>query len=330
AVAAAAVRTQRAGRAEPRLVVALKAGGDGGLLPEILAAYRAHPDAVEVELVLCAVTERARMLRDGTADVAFLHSPYEDLTGFDSEPLRIEGSVAILPPGHRLAGRSFVRLADLEDDPAPCWPGQQPGIRDAAVLMQLVALGRLIAVAPESVAEHLRRDLVAVPVLDGAPTTVVLAWPEGTRSRALGAFVHTATTIATRHPNARATVSAPHPTAATISAQHSAAGAVPTFATAAVGPLSAPLDGQPPSAASDAEVPSAALDARPPSAACETGSPPSQGRKSRGEELSGSLPPGIAVSRSMQTGVGRDAVERGGAGGVPGRAAHREPGRGGG
>ncbi|MEW9552408.1 LysR family transcriptional regulator [Nonomuraea sp. NPDC050783] len=200
AVAAAAERTRRAGRAEPRLAVVLKAGGDGGLLPEILAAYRAHPDAVEVDLVLCGVTERARMLRDGRADVAFLHSPYEDLTGFDSEPLRVEGSVAILPPGHRLAGRSFVRLADLADDPAPCWPGEHADIRDPATLMQLVALGRLIAVVPESVADHLRRDLVAVPVLDGAPTTVVLAWPEGARSRALAAFVHTAATVAAGHP----------------------------------------------------------------------------------------------------------------------------------
>ncbi|MFC4007506.1 LysR family transcriptional regulator [Nonomuraea purpurea] len=249
AVAAARVRTQRAGRAEPRLVVAMKPGGDGGLLPAILAAYRASPDAVEVELVLCGVAERARLLRDGRADVAFLHSPYEDLTGFDSEPLRVEASIAILSSGHRLAGRAFVRLADLDDDPTPCWPGQQREISDPATLMQLVALGRLIAVGPESVRDQLRRDLVCVPVLDGPPTTVVLAWPERTRSRALAAFVRTATTVAECH--------------------------------------------------------------------------------SATNELSGTLPQGIAVSRTVKTGVGADAVERGGAEGVPGGAAHREPGRGG-
>jgi DNA-binding transcriptional LysR family regulator len=198
AVAAATVRTQRAGLAEPRLVVAMKPGGDGGLLPDLLAAYRADPDAVEVELVLCGVAERARMLRDGTADVAFLHSPYEDLTGFDSEPLRVEGSVAILPAGHRLADRGFVRQADLDGDPSPCWPGRHADITDPATLMQLVALGRLIVVAPESVRDQMRRDLVCLPVLDAAPTTVVLAWPEQTRSTALAAFVRTAATIAER------------------------------------------------------------------------------------------------------------------------------------
>ncbi|MFG1701942.1 hypothetical protein ACFLIM_01990 [Nonomuraea sp. M3C6] len=35
-------------------------------------------------------------------------------------------------------------------------------------------------------------------MLDGVPATVVLAWPEQTRSRALAAFVHTATTVAQR------------------------------------------------------------------------------------------------------------------------------------
>jgi DNA-binding transcriptional LysR family regulator len=207
AVRAATIRTRRAGRTEPRLVVAMKAGGDGGLLPAILAAYRDCPEAAEVELVLCSVTERARLLREGTADVAFLHSPYEDLAGFDSEPLRVEGSVAIMPLGHRLAGREFLRLADLEADPTPCWPvaarpgraraaPELPEPMDPAELMQLVALGRMVAVVPESVRDHVRRDLVCVPVLDAGPTTVVLAWAEGARSGTLAAFVRTAAAVA--------------------------------------------------------------------------------------------------------------------------------------
>ncbi|MEV0619910.1 LysR family transcriptional regulator [Nonomuraea sp. NPDC050404] len=278
AVAAATARTRRAGLIEPRLVVALKPGGDGGLLPDILAAYCGRPDAVEVELALCGVAERARLLRDGTADAAFLHSPYEDLTGFDWEPLRVESRVAVVSAGHALAGRDFVRLADLEADPTPHWPstlsgasapaaswasasvtprvsapapsrgsapatpGMSPpatprvsasaasgvpgsvapgisgsvasgvsgsvasGVSNAAApeswepatLMQLVALGRLVVVAPESVKDQVRRDLVCVPVIDGEPTTVVLAWDESTRSRALAAFVRTAVEVAER------------------------------------------------------------------------------------------------------------------------------------
>ncbi|TMR98177.1 LysR substrate-binding domain-containing protein [Nonomuraea basaltis] len=142
------------------------------------------------------MAERARLVRDWTADVAFLHTPYEDLTGFDSEPLRVEGSVAIMPSGHRLAGRDVVRMAELEVGPTPCWPRRHPDVNDPATLMQLVALGRLIVVAPESVKGHLRRDLACVPVVDAVLTTVVLAWPKQTRSRALAAFVRTAATVA--------------------------------------------------------------------------------------------------------------------------------------
>ncbi|UBU16985.1 LysR family transcriptional regulator [Nonomuraea gerenzanensis] len=202
AVAAATARTRRAGLAEPRLVVALKPGGDGGLLPDLLAAYGALPGAVAVELALCGVAERARLVRDGTADVAFLHSPYEDLTGFDSEPLLVEGSVAVMAASHPLAGRDHVRLADLEADPTPRWPGAHPDVSDPAMLMQLVVLGQLVVVAPESVREQVRRDLACVPVIDGAPTTVVLAWPEGARSRALAQFVRTAAEVAARLPGA--------------------------------------------------------------------------------------------------------------------------------
>ncbi len=43
AASAAARRTRRAGRAEPQLVLAVKPGGDGGLLPAILDAYQAEP-----------------------------------------------------------------------------------------------------------------------------------------------------------------------------------------------------------------------------------------------------------------------------------------------
>ncbi|MCF6469063.1 LysR family transcriptional regulator [Nonomuraea sp. MG754425] len=198
AVTAATARTRRAGLAEPRLVLALKPGGDGGLLPDVLAAYRTHPDAVAVELALCGVAERARLVRDGTADVAFLHSPYEDLTGFDTEPLRVEAGVAVMTSRHPLAGREHVRLADLDADPTPRWPRAHPEVTDPATLMQLAALGRVVVVAPESVREQVRRDLVCVPVLDGTPTTVLLAWPEGTRSRALAAFVRTAAEVAAR------------------------------------------------------------------------------------------------------------------------------------
>jgi DNA-binding transcriptional LysR family regulator len=85
AVSAAALRTQRAGTGEPRLVLAMKPGGDGGLLPAILAEYERQPEVLPVEVVFDS--DSARLLREGRADVALL--------------LRAAGRVA--GPGHRNA-----------------------------------------------------------------------------------------------------------------------------------------------------------------------------------------------------------------------------------
>jgi DNA-binding transcriptional LysR family regulator len=203
AVAAAARRTQRAGNRAPKLVVVTKPSGDGGLLPAVLEAYSRRPDAVELEIMLRGVSARARPLRDGTADVAFLHSPFEDLTGLDTEPLLTEGRCALLAANHRLAGREHIVMADLEGETLPRWrgvPGSGPAdgveVSEGSELMQLVALGRLVALVPESARSQLRRDLVCVPVLDAEPMTLLLAWPAGSRSRALAAFVRTATEVA--------------------------------------------------------------------------------------------------------------------------------------
>lgn len=86
AVLAAARRTKRAAASTPRLVLAMKAGTDAGLLTDILTAYESDPEAVPVEIVHSA-DSRLAMLRSGRADVALLHRPNNDLTGLDSEKI---------------------------------------------------------------------------------------------------------------------------------------------------------------------------------------------------------------------------------------------------
>ncbi len=118
AVTAATRRAQRAGARQARLILTLKPGGDGGLLPEILAGYQSLPGAIGVDLTF-SIGERAAMLRDGRADVGLLHSPQNDLSGLDAEELLTEQQVVALAERHPLARRASVRLADLDGETMP-------------------------------------------------------------------------------------------------------------------------------------------------------------------------------------------------------------------
>lgn len=197
AVSASVRRAQRAGRTDPKLTLAMKPNGDAGLLESILQRYHRDSDAVDIEVIVCGIGEQAPMLRDGRADAAFLTAPYDDLAGFDTEPLVIQAQVAMLPRAHRLADRAALTLADLAHEQLPRWPGDDadvtegrlPEVRDISQAMQLVALGRLIAVLPESVRRRAWPDVACVPLLDAPPTAIVLAWPERTTSRAVAALV---------------------------------------------------------------------------------------------------------------------------------------------
>jgi DNA-binding transcriptional LysR family regulator len=206
AVDAADRRTRRAAPAatgRPGLVLVTKAGASIELLAKLLDAYAAEPDAADVDVLLCGPAEQEGLLRDGRADVALLHRPYDSTAGFDSEELCTEGQVVILPAGHPLSARSHVLMADvtaLSGLPTPRWPardgtypdGTGPQVRDLAQLLQLIALGRASAVLPESCRSQLRDGLVTVPVLDAPMVTTVIAWPPHSRSRAVAGLVRTA------------------------------------------------------------------------------------------------------------------------------------------
>ncbi|WP_169983650.1 MULTISPECIES: LysR family transcriptional regulator [unclassified Microbispora] len=209
AVEAAERRARRAALAatgRPGLVLVTKAGAAGELLPKLLDAYAAEPGAVAVDVLLCGIGEQERLLRDGRADVALLHRPFDSTAGFDAEELCTEGQVVVLPAGHPLTARAHLRMADvtaLPGLPLPRWPnldgtypdGPGPQVRDHAQLLQLIALGRASAVLPESCRAYLRPDLAAVPVLDAPAVTTVIAWPPHSRSRALAGLVRVATRL---------------------------------------------------------------------------------------------------------------------------------------
>ncbi|MEU7326714.1 LysR substrate-binding domain-containing protein [Streptomyces griseoviridis] len=131
-----------------------------------------------------------------------LHRPRRNLTNLDTQDLLTEIQLLVMPSSHRLAGRTRVCLPDLVGEPLPRWPGASAGdsrgpqVHDLVQLLHLIALRRMVAVLPSSIRGQLRDDLVAVPVDDAEPTTLVLAWPEHATSPALAPFVRAAAAVA--------------------------------------------------------------------------------------------------------------------------------------
>ncbi|MEU1202723.1 LysR family transcriptional regulator [Streptomyces sp. NPDC005813] len=199
ALQAAERRAQRAAAPEPKLILAVKADGDAGLLEPILACFASQPVAVPVAVRLCGWLEQPRLLRQGEADVALVHEPF-DRTGLDSETLICEARVVALAADHPLAARDCLALADLglrpEDVPRSVEKNRSLG-RDLAQLLTLVALGGPTPVLPASVAaRYPRPGVVYRPVSDAPPSVLAIAWPQQSRSTATAALIRTAATVA--------------------------------------------------------------------------------------------------------------------------------------
>jgi len=229
---AAIERARRRGTGVDRLIVAVKAGGGTDLLAKIVPRCAQDPQLPEVHIVFAHRGGPAAVLRSGAADVAILRTP-SDLRGLDTEVLLAEPRVAVLPAGHRLAGRRRLRRADLAGEPMPRWadhvdgataaywtgsdtppapsPAQAPPraaerpegpeISDMNQLLDRVALGQAVAYVPISVAcRHNCAELVFVPVSDLSPSEVVAAWPDTSRSRVVASFVQAAVEVAAGLP----------------------------------------------------------------------------------------------------------------------------------
>jgi DNA-binding transcriptional LysR family regulator len=211
ATAAAVRRTRRAGGAgspggaRDRLVLAVKAGAFHELLNKLLDAYAHEPGAAEIDVLPSGTCEQEGMLRDGRADVALMHTPFNSLAGFDSVELMTEEQVAIVPARHPLAARGTLSLADISDVPdlpLARWsshgvypPGPGPEVHDQTQLAQLIALGRTMTVFPESARTWLWDEHAAIPLSDAPLVTTHIAWPAHSRSRALAGLVDTASRL---------------------------------------------------------------------------------------------------------------------------------------
>jgi DNA-binding transcriptional LysR family regulator len=204
AVDAAGRRAQRAGSTEPKLVLAVKADTAAELLDPILSRYAADPAAEPVAIRLCSWGEHARLLREGHADAALLYEPF-DHAGLDAETIHTEPYLAALAAAHPLAKRDQVSLKDLQlPDITAVHPGdldryvarvvERHDVHDLPQLLALVELGELVTLLPESVAARYPRPGLAYrPVPDAPLATLVIAWPQQSRSLATAALIRAAT-----------------------------------------------------------------------------------------------------------------------------------------
>ncbi|MEU9591385.1 LysR family transcriptional regulator [Streptomyces sp. NPDC048219] len=197
ALEAAGRRTRRAAQG-PKLVLAVKADGDAGLLEPILARYASEPGSVPVAVRLCGWQEQPGLLRGGEADVALVHAPF-DRTGLDTETLTAEPRVAALASDHPLAARDRLELADLGWSPGTVErriDEARRGRGDLAQMLTAVSLGEAVTLLPASVAVRYPRPGVAYrPVSDAPPVVLALAWPQESRSTATAALVRVATEV---------------------------------------------------------------------------------------------------------------------------------------
>jgi DNA-binding transcriptional LysR family regulator len=150
----------------------------------------------------------------GTVDVGYLRLPVE-LRGLTAEPLLSEQRVAVVPAGHRLAGKDSIMVADLaaehllqDPEAVPEWrdiavelrdgqpPGRIPFFRTVEEKLEHVAAGHGIAVLPLSTATfYTRADISHVLVCDIAPNQVCLAWDSLRRSPLIQDYAAIARTV---------------------------------------------------------------------------------------------------------------------------------------
>jgi DNA-binding transcriptional LysR family regulator len=113
------------------------------IVPSGLAAFRAkHPD-IKTELEEAEPSAMLSALREGQLDLAIVYTIAGRAHAFGApialRPLIDDPLVAVLPPGHRLARRRAVRLADLADEQ---WVAAKPPNDFRTLFDQLCAEAR--------------------------------------------------------------------------------------------------------------------------------------------------------------------------------------------
>jgi DNA-binding transcriptional LysR family regulator len=177
-------RVTVAARGSQRLMVGFRAGI--AVTPAVQLFADRHPDVL-VDMQRIEGDDQATMLLDGRIDVGYVRLPIDE-AGLRVTPLYTEPRVAVLPAGHRLAGKEQITEADLAGEPL-VWhgdPSTQPTrhphpnagylARGVDETLEHVAAGRGISfLARSATVFYSHPDVNYVPVTDLAPDQVCLA-----------------------------------------------------------------------------------------------------------------------------------------------------------
>ena len=181
---AARRRVTLAARGGRRLMVGFRAGV--AVAPAIQQFAIRHPDVI-VDVQRIEGDDQATKVLDGRIDIGYVRLPIDE-TGLRVIPVYTEPLVAVLPAGHRLAGKEQITEADLAGEPL-LWDSDsstQPTqrlhpnagylVRGVDETLEHVAAGRGISfLARSATVFYSHPNISYVPVSDVAPDQVCLA-----------------------------------------------------------------------------------------------------------------------------------------------------------
>ncbi|OBF49641.1 LysR family transcriptional regulator [Mycobacterium sp. 852002-53434_SCH5985345] len=203
--AAQAVAQARAAAEPSRITIGYTTGMI--VTPAVREMRREHPDA-EVQVLHLNWGEALDALLGHRVDAVVTRLPFPT-DGLHVTILYDEPRVLALSVDHRLAGRDFVTLDDIADEPMPrvrnsdpAWSAYwridpRPGGRRAPDgpfidaledKFEVIASGQAVAITAGFHGTALRPDITTVPLRGIEPCHVVLATRAGDRSRLVTAF----------------------------------------------------------------------------------------------------------------------------------------------
>jgi DNA-binding transcriptional LysR family regulator len=182
-----------------------------GVMPGLLAtaavrAFEAADPSRRAEVIQVGWSDQVNAVRQGRADVVYAREPL-DHNGLGTLPLLEEPRDVALQASDSLAARASLRLVDLADrrllqDPAmvPEWyeiatPAQRRVCVGAAAQtveekLEMVAAAQGFVILPRSTTAFYRRpDVAVIPIVDIAPSRVILIWDAAASVEARGDFL---------------------------------------------------------------------------------------------------------------------------------------------